>query len=52
MIEVRHLKLIEAITEKLLTTTEFQQGIQDLEQTAKGGGTFCYTFFKGKAIKR
>lgn len=41
----------EAIAEKLLTTTEFEQGIQDLEQTANGGGTFCYTFFKGKALK-
>ena len=42
----------EAIAEKLMTTTEFQQGIEDLERTAKGGGTFCYTFFKGKAVKR
>jgi len=40
-----------AIAEKLMTPTEFQQGIQDLEQTANGGGTFCYTFFKGKAMK-
>ena len=41
----------EAIAEKLLTPTEFQQGIQDLEQTANGGGTFCYTFFKGQGRK-
>jgi len=25
----------------------FDQGVRDLYRTAEGGGTFCYTFFKG-----
>ena len=41
----------EAIAEKILTPSEFEQGIADLEKTANGGGTFCYTFFKGKGVK-
>jgi len=30
---------------------EFWEGIRDLERTASGRGTFCYTFFKGVAKK-
>jgi len=41
----------EAIAEKLMTPTEFQEGIAALERTAKGQGIFCYTFFKGRAKK-
>jgi hypothetical protein len=29
----------------------FDRGIADLYRTAAGNGTFCYTFFKGTAIK-
>ena len=27
------------------------QGIKDLNRTSEGGGTFCYTFFKGIGTK-
>lgn len=42
----------EAIAQKLVQKEEFRRGIQALEKTASGGGTFCYTFFKGRAVKR
>ncbi|MEM8526511.1 MAG: methyltransferase domain-containing protein [Bacteroidota bacterium] len=41
----------EAIGQKVISEVEFWEGIQDLEKTASGGGTFCYTFFKGVAKK-
>ena len=41
----------EAISRKLMSRTEFEQGIRDLYRTAEGGGTFCYTFFKGIGTK-
>lgn len=41
----------EAIAQKIITPSEMDQGIKDLHQTAAGGGTFCYTFFKGCAKK-
>lgn len=41
----------EAIADQLILPFEFDQGIKDLEKTASGGGTFCYTFFKAKATK-
>ncbi|MEM6317558.1 MAG: methyltransferase domain-containing protein [Bacteroidota bacterium] len=41
----------EAISEQLMTADEFDAGIRALEKTASGGGTFCYTFFKGRAKK-
>ncbi|MEL6945966.1 MAG: methyltransferase domain-containing protein, partial [Bacteroidota bacterium] len=41
----------EAIAQKVISEVEFWDGIRDLERTAKGGGTFCYTFFKGVARK-
>ena len=42
----------EAIAQKMLSEDAFQEGIKDLERTAAGGGTFCYTFFKGIAVKQ
>jgi len=39
----------EAIAQKVISEVEFWEGIQDLGKTASGGGTFCYTFFKGVA---
>ncbi len=41
----------EAISRDLICRTEFEQGIRDLYKTAEGGGTFCYTFFKGIGTK-
>ena len=42
----------EAISRDLIDRTEFEQGIRDLYKTAEGGGTFCYTFFKGIGTKQ
>ena len=44
---VRH-KLTD---ETLIDQKTFDQGIKDLHRTAEPGGTFCYTFFKGQAVK-
>jgi len=41
----------EAIEQGLIDRTSMEKGIADLYRTAEGGGTFCYTFFKGKGIK-
>lgn len=41
----------EAVGKGLISREEMDQGIQDLYRTAEGGGTFCYTFFKGIGIK-
>ncbi len=40
-----------AVSKKLISREEINKGINDLYKTAKGGGTFCYTFFKGIGIK-
>ena len=39
------------INNGLMDQASFEKGIQDLYRTAEGGGTFCYTFFKGMGIK-
>ncbi len=41
----------EAVSKKMIRAAEMQKGIDDLLRTAQGGGTFCYTFFKGVAVK-
>lgn len=41
----------EVVANGILTSAEMEKGIQALLQTAKGNGTFCYTFFKAKGIK-
>lgn len=41
----------EAINEMIIDKESFEKGIQDLYRTAEGGGTFCYTFFKGVGTK-
>ncbi|HNW50312.1 MAG TPA: methyltransferase domain-containing protein [Prolixibacteraceae bacterium] len=48
--------MIEGISEKaisanLISDAQMKKGVADLYKTAEGGGTFCYTFFKGIAIK-
>ncbi|OGB98446.1 methyltransferase type 11 [candidate division KSB1 bacterium RBG_16_48_16] len=40
-----------AISENLTSSEIMDKGIKDLYRTAQGGGTFCYTFFKGVAQK-
>jgi SAM-dependent methyltransferase len=41
-----------AIAAGLIGADRFDQGIRDLYRTAEGGGTFCYTFFKGVGLNR
>ena len=36
-----------ALAEGLIDPATWERGIADLYRTAEGGGTFCYTFFKG-----
>lgn len=40
-----------SISNGLINEEEMAKGIEDLYKTSEGGGTFCYTFFKGLAIK-
>ena len=40
----------EAIQSGLMSEEEFDRGVKDLYRTSEGGGTFCYTFFKGVGI--
>jgi protein-L-isoaspartate O-methyltransferase len=42
----------DAIGRGLMSAADFDRGIADLYRTAKGGGTFCYTFFKAVARLR
>ena len=41
----------EALQNTLISKQEWDQGIKDLYRTAEDDGVFCYTFFKGKAVK-
>lgn len=41
----------EAVHAGLISEAAFDQGIQDLYQTCKMDGTFCYTFFKATGFK-
>lgn len=40
-----------ALSSGMIDQTTFDRGVADLYRTAAGGGTFCYTFFKGMAVK-
>jgi ubiquinone/menaquinone biosynthesis C-methylase UbiE len=42
----------EAVSKQLISREDMQKGIDHLYRTAEGGGTFCYTFFKGIGIKK
>lgn len=42
----------QAIELGLIDEESWQRGIEDLYATATDDGTFCYTFFKGVAVKR
>jgi SAM-dependent methyltransferase len=41
----------QAIAAGLISPQRWEQGIADLYRTTQPDGTFCYTFFKGLAIK-
>jgi hypothetical protein len=41
----------KAISENLADKETFEKGIRDLYRTTLEDGVFCYTFFKGTAIK-
>ncbi|MBN1184432.1 MAG: methyltransferase domain-containing protein [Bacteroidales bacterium] len=41
----------KALSSNLLDEKTWNKGIEDLNKTAEGEGTFCYTFFKATAIK-
>lgn len=40
-----------AIAQGVIAGADWDKGIRDLYRTADTGGVFCYTFFKGTAIK-
>jgi len=42
----------EAIAAGLITADRFDAGVRDLRRTTEADGAFCYTFFKGVALKR
>ncbi|MBI5557084.1 MAG: methyltransferase domain-containing protein [Deltaproteobacteria bacterium] len=41
-----------ALKAGMIAETAFDQGIRDLYRTTEPDGVFCYTFFKGMAIKK
>ena len=41
----------DAVSNNLMKREDFEKGIDDLNRTAEGGGTFSYTFYKGIGTK-
>tara|TARA_B110000014_G_C19860219_1_gene445636 strand:- start:30 stop:215 length:186 start_codon:yes stop_codon:yes gene_type:complete len=41
----------DAVSNNLMSRIDFERGIEDLERTAEGKGTFSYTFYKGSGTK-
>jgi ubiquinone/menaquinone biosynthesis C-methylase UbiE len=41
----------QALAFKMIDEDRWNKGIQDLYRTTQADGTFCYTFFKGVAVK-
>jgi len=41
----------QALDEKMIDQESWEKGINDLYRTTQPDGTFCYTFFKGIAVK-
>ena len=41
----------EAIAAGIIDAATFDAGIRDLNRAAEPDGVFCYTFFKGVAVK-
>lgn len=49
--------MVEGVREQtlaagLMSTADWDRGIRDLYRTAESDGTFCYTFFKARGIRR
>jgi ubiquinone/menaquinone biosynthesis C-methylase UbiE len=42
----------EALKNALISKEEWDKGIKALYRTTEADGVFCYTFFKGKAVKK
>ena len=40
-----------ALSAGLIAPERFDAGVRDLHRTTEADGVFCYTFFKGLAIK-
>ena len=40
----------EAIAKHIITKAALESGVRDLLRTTEGGGSFCYTFFKARAV--
>jgi SAM-dependent methyltransferase len=40
-----------SLESRMMSETDFDRGIADLYRTAEADGVFCYTFFKGRAVK-
>jgi ubiquinone/menaquinone biosynthesis C-methylase UbiE len=41
----------QALKMQMMEKEAWEKGIGELYETARSGGTFCYTFFKGRGIK-
>ncbi|MGB9133052.1 MAG: methyltransferase domain-containing protein [Methanosarcina sp.] len=41
----------QALEMQMMGEEAWKKGIEELYETARPGGTFCYTFFKGRGIK-
>jgi len=41
----------EAVAARITDAATFDAGIRDLYRAAEPDGVFCYTFFKGVAVK-
>jgi hypothetical protein len=41
----------QALDTKTIDREQWKKGINDLYRTTQPDGTFCYTFFKGVAVK-
>ncbi len=41
----------QAVSLGLTDERSFKRGVEDLYRTAEPGGVFCYTFFKGSAVR-
>jgi hypothetical protein len=41
----------QALSQKLIDEKTWEKGMHDLYRATEKDGTFCYTFFKGTAVK-
>ena len=40
-----------SLESRMMSEADFDRGVADLYRTAEADGVFCYTFFKGRAVK-